>query len=250
MGGVQKNLKRDRIRAMIRINDLNVGYGNLQVLWDVNVDINPGELVSLVGANAAGKSTLINAISGLLTPMSGDLLFLDQSFLQKTPDARVKLGIIQVPEGRKLFTGMTVLENLKLGAFSREDKDSIIQDLEWVLELFPELQMRKSQLSGTLSGGEQQMVAIGRALMGRPRLLLIDEFSLGLAPILVDRLVVAIRRIRSRSEMSILLVEQDVYLGLTMSERAFVIENGRITMSGLSRELIANDQIKAAYLGM
>jgi branched-chain amino acid transport system ATP-binding protein len=235
---------------MISIENLNVAYKDLQVLWNVNLDVKAGELVALIGANAAGKSTIINTISGLISPLSGDLRFLGQSFARTPADGRVRLGIIQVPEGRKLFSGMSVLENLRVGAFLRKDKHGVGEDLGWVFELFPEIERRKSQLAGTLSGGEQQMVAIARALMGVPKLLLIDEFSLGLAPVVVDRLILAIEKIRARSEISILLVEQDVYLGLTISERAFVVENGRIKMSGSSKDLITNNQIKQAYLGI
>ncbi len=234
---------------VLKIKDVKVAYGKMNVLWNINIEVRSMETVALIGANGAGKTSLINTISGMVNSKGGDLLFKNKSITSMRADERVALGIIQVPEGRKLFPGMTVSENLLAGSFLRHDKD-IMNDFNWILDMFPELKTKQNQLAGSLSGGEQQMVAIGRALMGAPKLLLIDEFSLGLAPVVVDRLVRSIAEIRERSPISILLVEQDVPLGLSLSDRAYVLENGHIVMSGPSCELINNKRIEESFLGL
>lgn len=235
---------------MLKIESLGSGYGSLQVLWDIELEVRDGEMVALVGANGAGKTTLLNTISGLIRPFNGDIIFQGKSVLRCSPGQRVERGIVQVPEGRKLWSGMTVNENLEMGAFRRRETAQIRRDLGWVYDLFPEVVSRKNQLAGTLSGGEQQMVAIGRALMGAPRLLLIDELSLGLAPVVVDRIVSIVERIREELRIDILLVEQDVRLALGISDRAYVLETGHIRAEGNAHQLLSDDAVKSAYLGI
>ena len=234
---------------LLRIEGLEAGYGEIQVLWDIHLKIDRGEMVSLLGANGAGKSTLIWTITGLLKPQRGEIYFEDIALSPLSTDRIVKKGICQIPEGRRLFAGLSVRENLMMGAFSREDKEESNRDLDWIFHLFPSLAERKNQLGGTLSGGEQQMCAIGRGLMSRPRLLLIDELSLGLAPVIVDELVKTLEVIRKR-ETTIFLVEQDVHLALEHTQRGYVLETGRIVLSGSSQELLNDPHVKAAYLGM
>lgn len=234
----------------LRVENLDAAYGDLQVLWDINLEVKEGEIVVLVGSNGAGKTTLLKTISGLLRPMGGDVYLDDQKVTTLGPDERVKLGISQIPEGRQVFSGMTVRENLMMGAYARkDDSKAIAQDLDWVFELFPELSERSSQVSGTLSGGEQQMCAIGRGLMSQPKFLLVDELSLGLAPIVVDRLVKAVRQIHETG-VNLLLVEQDVQMALEVADRGYVIETGRISIQGEAKRLLANEHIKKAYLGI
>ncbi|HYE84322.1 MAG TPA: ABC transporter ATP-binding protein [Clostridia bacterium] len=236
---------------LLKIEGLDVAYGDIQVIWNLNLEVKEKELVALVGANGAGKSTLLNTISGLLPTKKGKILLRGIDISKMSPSQRVKeMRILQVPEGRKLFSGMTVNENLLMGAFLREDRDQVKKDLEWVYSLFPEMTNKSNNYAGNLSGGEQQMVAIGRALMGDPQLLLIDELSLGLAPIVVDRLVKAIEVIRNTGKMSIVMVEQDVHLGFQISDRGYVIETGIIRKEGNSKELLDDDSIKTAYLGL
>jgi branched-chain amino acid transport system ATP-binding protein len=233
---------------MLKVDDINVYYGNIQALKGVSLEINEGEIVTLIGANGAGKSTLLKAISGLLKPKQGDIVYLGQSIAGKAAQAIVKQGISHVPEGRRVFANMTVEENLELGAFLRNDKDGIRQDFEKVYELFPRLLERRKQLSGTLSGGEQQMLAMGRALMARPKLLLLDEPSMGLAPLLVKTIFRIIEEI-NQAGTTILLVEQNANMALSIASRAYVIETGRVVLSGTAEELNASDQVKMAYLG-
>lgn len=233
---------------MLKVDDINVYYGNIQALKGVSLEINEGEIVTLIGANGAGKSTLLKAISGLLKPKQGDIVYLGQSIAGKAAQAIVKQGISHVPEGRRVFANMTVEENLELGAFLRNDKDGIRQDFEKVYELFPRLLERRKQLSGTLSGGEQQMLAMGRALMARPKLLLLDEPSMGLAPLLVKTIFKIIEEI-NQAGTTILLVEQNANMALSIASRAYVIETGRVVLSGTAEELNASDQVKMAYLG-
>lgn len=235
---------------MLEIRGLEVAYGDIQVLWGIDLVINEGEIVSLVGSNGAGKSTLIRTISGLTRSLKGEILYDGKDITALKPSEIVALGISQVPEGRKLFSGMTVRENLMMGAYSRKGKDAIAQDQRFIYELFPRLEERKKQLAGTMSGGEQQMCAIGRALMTRPKLLLIDELSLGLSPLLVEHLLDAIEKIYERWGTSILLVEQDVQTALEHAGRGYVLETGRIVLSGLASDLLANPQIKQSYLGI
>lgn len=234
---------------MLEVKGLEVAYGDIKILWGIDLEIKKGEIVSIVGANGAGKSTLIRAISGLNKPLQGKIIYEGSNITNLLPEEIVNRGISQVPEGRKLFAGMTVYENLMMGAYSRNDKKVIAEDLNFVFHLFPRLEERKKQIAGTLSGGEQQMCAIGRALMSHPKLLLIDELSLGLSPLLVDSLIDAIEQIHQRGA-SILLVEQDVQLALEHADRGYVLETGRITLSGDSKELLNNSKIKEAYLGI
>ncbi|MEX6700384.1 ABC transporter ATP-binding protein [Peribacillus frigoritolerans] len=233
---------------MLKIEDINVYYGNIQALKGVSMEINEGEIVTLIGANGAGKSTLLKTISGLLKPKQGKVLFEGDPIGGKAAQAIVKLGISHVPEGRRVFANMTVAENLELGAYLRKDKDGIHKDMEKVYELFPRLLERIKQQAGTLSGGEQQMLAMGRALMAKPRLLLLDEPSMGLAPLLVKQIFNIIQEI-SESGTTILLVEQNANLALSIADRAYVVETGRIVLSGNAEELTSSEEIKMAYLG-
>jgi branched-chain amino acid transport system ATP-binding protein len=233
---------------MLRINDIDVFYGNIHALKGVSLEINEGEIVTLIGANGAGKSTLLKTISGLLKPKKGEVSFEGGSIAGKVAQAIVKKGISHVPEGRRIFAGMTVEENLELGAYLRKDKQGIREDFEKVYQLFPRLLERKKQQAGTLSGGEQQMLAMGRALMARPRLLLLDEPSMGLAPLLVKTIFEIIREI-NQTGTTILLVEQNANMALSIAHRAYVIETGKIVASGTAEELNQSDQIRNAYLG-
>ncbi|WML55363.1 ABC transporter ATP-binding protein [Neobacillus sp. PS3-12] len=233
---------------MLKINDIDVFYGNIHALKGVSLEINEGEIVTLIGANGAGKSTLLKTISGLLKPKKGEVSFEGGSIAGKVAQAIVKKGISHVPEGRRIFAGMTVEENLELGAYLRKDKQGIREDFEKVYQLFPRLLERKKQQAGTLSGGEQQMLAMGRALMARPRLLLLDEPSMGLAPLLVKTIFDIIREI-NQTGTTILLVEQNANMALSIAHRAYVIETGKIVASGTAEELNQSDQIRNAYLG-
>ncbi|MFJ7509841.1 ABC transporter ATP-binding protein [Peribacillus simplex] len=233
---------------MLKIEDINVYYGNIQALKGISLSINEGEIVTLIGANGAGKSTMLKTISGLLKPKQGKIIYEGQSIGGKAAQSIVKMGISHVPEGRRVFANMTVEENLQLGAYLRKDKAGIKQDLEKVYELFPRLLERLKQQSGTLSGGEQQMLAMGRALMAKPRLLLLDEPSMGLAPLLVKQIFHIIEEI-NKTGTTILLVEQNANLALSIADRAYVVETGRIVLSGKSEELTASEEIKNAYLG-
>ena len=233
---------------MLQINNMNVYYGNIQALKGVSLEITEGEIVTLIGANGAGKSTLLKTISGLLKPKQGEILFEGESIGGKVAQAIVKKGISHVPEGRRVFSNMTVEENLELGAYLRKDKQGIREDFEKVYQLFPRLLERKKQQAGTLSGGEQQMLAMGRALMARPRLLLLDEPSMGLAPLLVKTIFRIIEEI-NQSGTTILLVEQNANMALSIAHRAYVIETGRIVSAGTADELNQSDQIRTAYLG-
>ncbi|MBT2736106.1 ABC transporter ATP-binding protein [Bacillus sp. ISL-7] len=233
---------------MLKVNDINVYYGNIHALKGVSLEINQGEIVTLIGANGAGKSTLLQTISGLLKPKNGEVMFEGEHVEGKVPQLIVKRGISQVPEGRRVFSNMSVEENLELGAYLRKDKKGIQEDFEKIYQLFPRLLERRKQLSGTLSGGEQQMVAMGRALMARPRLLLLDEPSMGLAPILVKTIFKIIEEI-NKTGTTILLVEQNANMALSIADRAYVIETGKIVASGTAEELNQSDQIRNAYLG-
>jgi branched-chain amino acid transport system ATP-binding protein len=233
---------------MLKVNDINVYYGIIHALKGVSLEINQGEIVTLIGANGAGKSTLLQTISGLLKPKTGEIVFEDEHVAGKVPQLIVKRGISQVPEGRRVFSNMSVEENLELGAYLRNDKKGIQEDFEKIYQLFPRLLERRKQLSGTLSGGEQQMLAMGRALMARPRLLLLDEPSMGLAPLLVKTIFQIIEEI-NKTGTTILLVEQNANMALSIADRAYVIETGKIVASGTAEELNQSDQIRNAYLG-
>lgn len=233
---------------MLKVNGIDVYYGNIQALKEVSLEVNQGEIVTLIGANGAGKSTLLKTISGLLKPKKGSITFDGVSIDGKQTQWIVKKGISQVPEGRRVFSTMSVEENLELGAYLRKDKQGIKEDFEKVYELFPRLLERRKQASGTLSGGEQQMLAMGRALMARPRLLLLDEPSMGLAPLLVKTIFNIIQEINSTGT-TIMLVEQNANMALSIAHRAYVIETGKVVLNGTADELRSSDQIKMAYLG-
>jgi branched-chain amino acid transport system ATP-binding protein len=233
---------------MLEIHDLNVHFGVIHAIKGISLNVNDGEIVTLIGANGAGKTTTLRTISGLKKPSSGTILLNGKNITDTSAQDRVKMGISQVPEGRRIFSTMTVLENLELGAFLRRDKSGIASDLKMVYERFPILADRKKQAAGTLSGGEQQMLAMGRALMSRPKILCLDEPSMGLAPLLVQEIFDIIRDINQRGT-TILLVEQNASMALQIANRAYVMETGTITLSGTGAELIQSDDIKKAYLG-
>jgi branched-chain amino acid transport system ATP-binding protein len=235
--------------AILEVKDVSAGYGDIQVLWDISITVDKGELIALVGPNGAGKSTLMKAIAGLIIPMSGEIWFDGNQITLDSPDKRVRAGLSLVPEGRRLFAGLTVEDNLLMGAYLRSDREGIQEDLAWVYSLFPEVKLRKESLAGDLSGGEQQMCAIGRGLMAAPRLLLIDELSLGLAPVAVDRLLKAIPLILSK-DVVILMVEQDVQTACEIAQRGYVIETGHVCLQGDSQCLINDEHVREAYLGI
>jgi len=234
---------------ILEVNNVCAYYGTAQALFEVSLELKEREILALVGANGAGKTTLLRTISGLTLRRTGEILFNGNSIIKTDAAKIVKLGIAHVPEGRRLFPGMTVTDNLLMGAHLRRDKESIKSDLVYVFEIFPRLKERRSQLAGKLSGGEQQMCAIGRGLMSAPKILLIDELSLGLAPVIIDELIKIIALLREKG-MTIILVEQDVQTGLEISDRGYVIEHGRIALSGKSEDLINNEKIRKSYLGI
>ena len=234
--------------TMLKINDINVFYGAIHAIKGASLEVNEGEIVTLIGANGAGKSTILRTISGLLKPKGGSIQFEGRDIAGLPAHEIVKGGISQVPEGRRIFAEMTVLENLELGAFTRKDKDGIKSDMEMVFNRFPRLKERIGQLAGTLSGGEQQMLAMGRALMSRPRLLLLDEPSMGLAPLLIREIFAIIQDI-NKAGTTVLLVEQNANMVLSIAHRAYVLETGRITLSGDAKELAASEEVRKAYLG-
>ena len=233
---------------MLKIDDINVCYGAIHAIKGISLTVNQGEIVTLIGANGAGKSTTLRTISGLLKPKTGSITFQGQDIAGTPAHKIVGLGISQVPEGRRIFTEMTVMENLDLGAFIRKDKDGIAADKKRVFELFPRLEERQDQVAGTLSGGEQQMLAMGRALMSRPKLLLLDEPSMGLAPLLIKEIFSIIEDI-NKSGTTVLLVEQNANMALSIANRAYVLETGRITLSGDAKKLAASEDVRKAYLG-
>ncbi len=233
---------------MLKVEDINVYYGNIQALKGVSFHIDQGEIVTLIGANGAGKSTLLKTVSGLLKPKQGKIMYEGKSIGGKAAQTIVKQGISHVPEGRRVFANMTVEENLQLGAYLRKDRDGIKADMERVFELFPRLHERFKQPAGTMSGGEQQMLAMGRALMAKPKLLLLDEPSMGLAPLLVKTIFRIIEEINAAGT-TILLVEQNANLALSIADRAYVVETGRIVLSGAAEELTSSEKVKMAYLG-
>jgi branched-chain amino acid transport system ATP-binding protein len=235
---------------MLKLNEIQTYYGNIQALKKVSLEISEGEIVTLIGANGAGKTTTLMSISGIVPPRKGAILFEDQPIHGVNPNDIVARGISQVPEGRRIFPYLSVLENLDMGAFLRNDKQGIKDDLDYVLDLFPILAERRHQAGGTLSGGEQQMLAISRALMARPRLLLLDEPSLGLAPMVVQQIFGIIKKINTESQTTIFLVEQNANLALKAAHRGYVMENGRITMSDNADALLSNEAVRKAYLGM
>ncbi len=235
---------------MLRIENIKTFYGNIQALHDVSIEVKEGEIITLIGANGAGKSTTLMSISGIEPPRSGKIFFEDKEITGMDPDRIVSLGIIQVPEGRRIFPYLTVRENLDMGAFLRKDKDAIKRDIDYVYSLFPILAERRNQQGGTLSGGEQQMLAISRALMAKPRLLLLDEPSLGLAPIIVQQIMEIIKKVNTENKTTIFLVEQNANLALKIADRGYVMETGRITMQDTAKSLRENEEVRKAYLGI
>ncbi|MEW6398537.1 MAG: ABC transporter ATP-binding protein [Bacillota bacterium] len=234
---------------LLSVLGLDVAYGASQVLWSADLDVAEGEVVALIGSNGAGKTTLLSTVAGLLSPLSGRVTFAGQDITGRPAEEIAGLGISLVPQGRRLFAALTVRENLLMGSYLRREPAGVTADLERVYELFPRLKERENQLAGTLSGGEQQMCALARGLMAHPRLLLIDEMSLGLAPLLVEHLLSTIKDIRDAG-ITVLLVEQDVYGALENADRAYVLESGRIVLSGGARELLNDPRVRSAYLGM
>ena len=232
--------------AILKIKDLKVNYGGIEAVKGVSFDVPEGEIVTLIGANGAGKSSTLRAIAGLVKPAAGSIEFNGEDITAKEPNAIVSKGITLVPEGRKIFPDLTVLENLKIGAYLRND--DLTEDLNWVYDLFPRLKERSWQEGGTLSGGEQQMLAVGRALMSRPKIIMMDEPSLGLAPIIVRGIFDIIKEINARG-VTVLLIEQNANMALKTAHAGYVLETGRITMSGTGAELLADEKVKAAYLG-
>jgi branched-chain amino acid transport system ATP-binding protein len=235
---------------MLKLKNIETFYGNIQALKGVSIDISEGEIITLIGANGAGKTTTLMSICGIVPPRTGEILFLGEPIHQLAPNKIVSLGICQVPEGRRIFPYLTVLENLDMGAFLRNDKAGIKKDIEYMFELFPILAERRHQAGGTLSGGEQQMLALSRALMARPRLLLMDEPSLGLAPLIVKQIFEIIRKINKESNTTIFLVEQNANLALKVAHKGYVMETGRITLADSADRLLANEDVKRAYLGL
>lgn len=233
---------------MLRLKEVHAHYGAIHALRGISLEVKEGQIVTLIGANGAGKSSTLMAISGILRPTSGRILFEDEDLAHLPSHTIVKRGISQVPEGRKIFPALTVLENLEMGAYTRTDAAQISQDLDQIFQLFPLLKTRRFQPGGTLSGGEQQMLAIGRALMARPRLLLMDEPSLGLAPKLVETIFEVIRKINAQST-TILLVEQNAHMALQVASRGYVMEVGRIVLTDEAKTLMANGDVRSAYLG-
>lgn len=234
--------------SMLMVNDLAVSYGNINAVQGVSFRVEPGEWVALIGANGAGKSSTLNCLAGLLPASRGDIQVQGRALKNMPAHTRVVHGMALVPEGRGIFSRLTVLENLQMGAYCRHDRAALQQDYAHVFDLFPRLHERRNQLAGTLSGGEQQMVAMGRALMTKPKLLLLDEPSMGLAPLLVEQIFATVATI-AKSGVSILLVEQNAQLALQLSQRAYVMENGRITLEGNSAELLQDQRVRQAYLG-
>lgn len=233
---------------MLKVKDLSVYYGVIQATKEINFEVNEGEIVSLIGANGAGKSTVLKAISGLHRPKSGEIMFKDHPIQKESTRKIVQLGISQVPEGRHVFKGMTVMENLEMGAFLRKDKSEIQKDLKMVFDRFPVLEERKKQDTATLSGGEQQMVAMGRALMSRPKLLLLDEPSMGLAPLFIKEIFNIIQMINKQGT-TVLLIEQNAKVALEIAHRGYVLETGKVVQTGTGKELLASDEVQKAYLG-
>jgi branched-chain amino acid transport system ATP-binding protein len=233
---------------MLEVNGIDVHYGNVQALWDVSFRVEEGEIVTLIGANGAGKSTTLRTISGLMAPKKGRMIFAGSDVTGLAANAMVQRGVVLVPEARQLWPAMTVMENLEMGAYARKARRSRSETLRTVLQMFPILEKRARQKAGTLSGGEQQMCAIGRGLMARPRLLLLDEPSLGLAPLLVREMFASLRTIREQG-VTIVLVEQNVPHALALADRAFVLETGRVTLSGRAADLVSDPRIREGYLG-
>ena len=234
--------------SLLKVTDLVVSYGGIEALKGISFEVDQGQIVTLIGANGAGKSTTLRTISGLVPPTDGRIYFEGRDITDYNTQKIVETGIAMVPEGRRVFANLTVLENLRIGAYLRKDKEVIEEDIQYVYDLFPRLKEREKQIAGTLSGGEQQMLAMARALMSKPRLMMLDEPSMGLAPILVDQIFDIIQELHE-SGVTILLVEQNAQMALSVADRAYVLETGRISMSGDAAELLQNDDVQKAYLG-
>jgi branched-chain amino acid transport system ATP-binding protein len=235
--------------ALLELEGVDAFYGRIQALRGVSIRVEKGEVVALIGSNGAGKTTTLRTISGLMHPQSGSVRFEDRSITRTGPSTIVGLGISQSPEGRRLFPRMTVIDNLFMGAYTRNDRGGIASDMERVFQLFPRLQERRSQIAGTLSGGEQQMLAMGRALMAKPKLMMLDEPSLGLAPILIETIFSIVREINAQGT-TVLLVEQNAHMALEVAHRGYVLETGVIVQTGTGKELLASEEVQKAYLGM
>lgn len=235
---------------MLKIDNIHTYYGHIEALKGISLDVKQGEIITLIGANGAGKSTTLLSISGLEQPRSGSIIFDGQDITKMSPDKIVSLGISQAPEGRRVFPNLTVLENLELGAFLRKDKKGIKRDIEYMYSLFPILGQRRHQLGGTLSGGEQQMLTISRALMMEPKLLLLDEPSLGLAPLIVKQIFDIVKQVNKDYNITVFLVEQNANQALKIADRGYVLVNGKITMTDTGENLLANDEVRKAYLGV
>ncbi len=234
---------------LLELQKINAGYGDLQVLWDVDLSVDKGEIVSLLGSNGAGKTTTLRVVSGLLKPFSGKVMFNGRDITKLPSNKRVEMGLALVPEGRQLFPEMTVLDNLEMGAYTKRARDKFHDTLEWVFTLFPKLKERRTQLAGTMSGGEQQMLAIARGLMSRPEVLMMDEPSMGLAPKLVLEIFGTVKKLREEG-VTILLVEQNAKAALDVSDRAYILETGKIVLHGPAQELLGMDEVRKAYLGI
>ena len=232
---------------MLKINNLNINYGGINAVRDVSFDVEEGSIITLVGANGAGKSSILRSIAGVVTPKSGTIEFCGENITGLPAEQVVKKGITLVPEGRRIFPDLTVLENIRIGAYLR--KDSLDEDIKWVYDLFPRLKERSWQMAGTLSGGEQQMLAVARALMSRPKLMMMDEPSLGLAPLIVRDIFSIIKEINKQNGVTILLIEQNANMALKTADRGYVLETGVIKLEGTGAELLANEEVKKAYLG-
>jgi len=235
---------------MLELRNINTYYGNIQALRSINIDVEEGEIITLIGANGAGKTTTLMTMCGAVSPRSGEIFFQGNDITNLPTNKIVELGISQVPEGRRIFPQLTVMENLDMGAYLRKDKEAIRKDISYIFELFPILEQRKYQPGGTLSGGEQQMLAISRALMARPRLLLLDEPSLGLAPLIVQQIFEIIDKINRESNTTIFLVEQNAYMALKVAHRGYVLQNGQITLTDRAAVLMENEEVQKAYLGI
>ncbi|MBQ2764343.1 MAG: ABC transporter ATP-binding protein [Firmicutes bacterium] len=233
---------------MLEIRNLVVSYGGIEAVKDISIDVEEGQIITLIGANGAGKSTTLKSIAGIVKPKNASIKFMGEEIVGKTPDYIVSKGITLVPEGRRVFSNLTVAENLKIGAYLKKDKAQIKEDLEYVYSLFPRLKEREWQLAGTLSGGEQQMLAVGRALMSHPKLIMMDEPSLGLAPLIVRDIFEIIKTI-NKEGITVLLIEQNANMALKVADKGYVMETGVIKMEGTGAELLANEEIKEAYLG-
>ncbi|MDD2219002.1 MAG: ABC transporter ATP-binding protein [Desulfoplanes sp.] len=235
---------------MLSIRNIDTFYGNIQALHNVSIEIAEGEIITLIGANGAGKTTTLMSVCGVVPPRTGEILFRNQPIHHLSPDKIVPLGICQVPEGRLIFPYMTVMENLDMGAYLRKDKNGIKHDLEYIFDLFPILAQRKTQAGGTLSGGEQQMLAMSRALMARPKLLLLDEPSLGLAPLIIKQIFEIIEKINAENNTTVFLVEQNANQALKVAHRGYVMENGHISLTDSAENLMKNEDVRRAYLGL